>query len=568
MKHAERRHVARRTRWGAMLLAAGFLATTGTAAAREAARSGPVELEDYVVQSGDTCVGIALRHYGDRRRIADIHAHNELGPSPHRLKPGSILRLPKPAVARAPDARITFVRNRVEAFKPEPKPAEVNETLFRGHKVGTKEQASTELLFADTTRVQLGEQTLIVVLGGSGSQAKTQSAAETTLLTGALRARLNELAGAPSPKPAVVRTDAAEVTLGPGESQVQVDAKKATRLAVYRGKSSVRAKRKTVEVVEGFGNKTELGQEPGQPKPLPPAPTWVSAPPAELAVPETGTLTATYGPGPGSGPAAALWHVQIARDESFNDLVLDARVPATITRLEAKELTPAAYLVRVSAIDGDGFEGPFGAVAATKVVLAPPPPPPPAKPVPPPPAPPPPPPPPPAPEASYALGGAVLGGISLSPTSRAWLGPVLGLEATIARRPAVESGVVPALGLRVLYEHFGASGSSATRVPVSRRDAVEVALLGMLRFGRAQSRVGAYLGLAPQLAVARIREEGGRTFQRAWPAVAGLLGAELRLGPGRLLLELDGRLPVNGSDMSEDARLGVVHVLAGYRLER
>jgi serine/threonine protein kinase len=65
------------------------------------------------------------------RRLADIHAHNEMGPSPHHLKTGSILRLPRAGAARSPDARITFVRNQVEAFKPEPKPAEVNETLFR-----------------------------------------------------------------------------------------------------------------------------------------------------------------------------------------------------------------------------------------------------------------------------------------------------------------------------------------------------------------------------------------------------------------------------------------------------
>ena len=330
----------------ASALASGLMLVAPPAAAAERAAAplrsaAPVELEDYVIKSGDTCVKIAIERYGDTRRIADIHAHNEMGPSPHHLKPGSILRLPRPGADRGPDARITFVRNRVEAFKPEPKPAEVNETLYRGHKVGTKEQASTELLFADTTRIQLGEQTLIVVLGGAGSQAKTEGGAETTLLTGALRARLGELAGTAPPKPALVRTDAAEVSLGPGEAQVQVDAKKATRLAVYKGRSSARAKRKTVEVPEGFGNKTELGQQPSEPKPLPPAPAWVVAPPSDLAVTDAGAIAAKYGAGTGAGPAAASWHVQVARDEAFNDLVVDARVPVAVTDLEAKGLTPA-----------------------------------------------------------------------------------------------------------------------------------------------------------------------------------------------------------------------------------
>jgi hypothetical protein len=539
-----------------------LIASGSAVAANRPAAAADVELEDYIVQRGDTCYKIAVEHLGDARRLADIHAHNEMGPSPHHLRPGSILRLPRVSAPHDPDARITFVRNRVDAFKPQPKPAEVNETLFRGHKVGTKEQSSTELLFADQTRIQLGEQTLIVVLGGISKQADMQTRAETTLLTGALRARLGELAGSVPPRPALVKTDAAEISLGPGEAQVHVDEKKATRLAVYRGRSSARAKRKTVEVPEGFGNKTEVGKEPEAPKPLPPAPAWIAAPPAELAVTDTAIIVAKYGPGQGTGPAAAQWRVQIARDEAFNDLVVDVRVPVAITDLEAKALVPGVYLTRVSAIDADAFEGPFGVLATTKVTVAPPPPPPP----PPPPALAPPAPPPPAPPRSKLMfAGAALGGLDLGAGSQGWLGPAFGLEFDVARRPAQDAFFWPALGIRALYEHLGSSSMADTQA-VSRRDGLDLALLVMLRLGKPQARLSLYAALAPQLAMARVREVSGRTFNHAWLAGALLAGVELRLGPGRVLFEIDGRYPTRRPIMSTDAQLGFLHLLLGYRV--
>jgi hypothetical protein len=540
-------------------------ALTWTAGGLAAVPSPPagVVLEDYEVQSGDTCAKIARELFGDSRRVVDIHTYNDLGATPHHLKPGMVLRLPRAKTSSEPDARITFVRNQVEAYKPEPKPATINETLFRGHKVGTKIRASAELLFADTSRIQLGEQSLIVILEGRASGARAAFGAETTLVTGALRSRLDELAGSEPAKPTVVRTEAAELNLGPGEAQVQVDEKKTTRLAVYRGRSHARAKRKTVEVPEGFGNRTDAGQPPGEPKPLPPAPTWIAAPPVELSVVDTGALHAKYGPGPGAGPAAEIWHVQIAQDESFNDLVVDARVPATVTDLEAKNLAPGAYLIRVSAIDAEAFEGAWSSVATTKVLLAPPPPPAPP-PVPPPPPPSPAPAPPPPARPTLVPGGALLGGLSLAARSEGWIGSLAGLELDLARRPAHDALVIPALGLRAVYEHLGASADTAA--PVSRRDALDLSLFVSARFGRSTSRLRAFVGVGPQVVVARVGEPSGRAFQHTWLGAVGLAGAEIRLGPGAVLVELDGRYPVRRPSMSEDAQLGFLHLLAGYRL--
>ena len=537
--------------------AAPVRAGTETVPAPPATPSG-ADLEDYVVVNGDTCVKIARDRYGDPRRVADIHKYNSLGPAPHRLRVGSILHLPRTGNDTGPEAQITFVRNQVEAFTPEPKPAVVNDELYRGHKVSTKDRSSAELLFVDETRVQLGERTLIVMLGRGGMHTVTD-APETTLVTGALRARLDELAGGAPRKTPVVKTEAAELALGTGEVKVDVDDRKSTRLAVYRGRSAARARHKTVEVAEGFGSRTDPGNEPGAPQPLPPAPQWTTPPPAQLAVKDLGTFTAKYGQAAGATPVAAAWHVQIARDETFNDLMVDVQVPETTRDLQATALVPGVYHVRVSAVDGDAFEGPFGAPSLTSVALAPPPPPPP-----PPPAPPPPAPPPPPVRRPWVLGGAILGGLDVSGSPSGKLGPAAGLELGLAH-PRPDAAFTPIVGLRSLYEHLGASAGTLSSAAVTQRDGFTLALLGMGRFGRGEARLNAYVAVTPQLTLARVQELGGRVFAHAWVGVGALAGLGLKVGPGHAILEVDGRYPTRRPILSPDAQLGFLQVLVGYR---
>ena len=104
-----------------------------------AARAQDVPLHDYVIRRGDTCAGIARREFGDARRYDLIHANNDLGRQPHRLRPGLVLHLPPGpgSVPTEPDARLTFVRNRVEAYTPDQHSGKRYEPLSRGHRVST-----------------------------------------------------------------------------------------------------------------------------------------------------------------------------------------------------------------------------------------------------------------------------------------------------------------------------------------------------------------------------------------------------------------------------------------------
>ncbi len=321
----------------------------------------------HVVKVGESCSSIALKYWGDTRYVDLLHAANpELGkkPPPHLLREGMVLVIPpKPAARTGPDAELTAVKNQVEVLAPEAKRAKPNDPLFRGNRVSTQAESAADVTFRDETQVKLGERTLVVILGDVKSAATRVVEPSATLVTGALRAFMPK-----AQAPATVSTDAARVKVFDGEAQVTADPKKTTRVAVYKGSSTIDARGQSRDVAHGFGAKAELGQTPTPPRPLPPPARWSVAPP--LVLYDLGTvpsIVVEYAIGP-SERRIAKWHVQIARDGIFRDVAVDTRVPAEVTRLEAQPPGAGRYYIRASAIDDDDFEGPFGLVARTLVV--------------------------------------------------------------------------------------------------------------------------------------------------------------------------------------------------------
>jgi LysM repeat protein len=351
-----------------------FIGSTALAtvllASRFAAAEGEAVTTEYTVKAGDTCSTIAASFYGDIKRIDLVHQLNpQLGPVPHVLRAGQILFLPKkPTPAPpTPDAKLTRVRNTVEVRAPEPRAGKPNDPLYRGNRVGTMASSAADLTFRDETQVKLGENTLVIIFGDTRASAAPPNAAEATVVTGNLRARLSEIAGKKADKPRV-ETPSSTVVMKDGEAQVSVDRHQATRLAVYAGGSTVTAQKRTVPVDDGFGSKAEMGSIPTPPKPLPAAPVWSTVPgPLVLSDPDLADVAGAFTPGQGPGDPPAEWHVQLAHDLAFDDILVDTRVPVSTLALEAKRLPPGTYTARVSAIDADKFEGKWGLVAAFSV---------------------------------------------------------------------------------------------------------------------------------------------------------------------------------------------------------
>jgi hypothetical protein len=325
----------------------------------DAAFAAPVPAE-YTVQEGDTCGGLAAKFYGDSRRVDLIHAANPTwGAPPHVLKPGDVIKLsPKPARAlppdpKAPEATIARPHGTVTV---DGQPAQAGQTLARGAKVTTEAGGTVELVYADESRVRLGERSQVIV-GAPKNTVKGSPAGDAVLVAGEERTKMSDPNGR---RPLAISTEAARVQMR-GEVKVSAEQANVTRVAAYKGTSNVTGRNKTVDVREGFGVKTEAGKVPGKPKPLPPAPMFGAPPPAVIFAGADGKaeITGSYGPGSGPGDMPSSFRVQVGKDGDFADLLSDTVVPASSTGLSIPGLGQGSYFVRVSAIDAESFEGPF-----------------------------------------------------------------------------------------------------------------------------------------------------------------------------------------------------------------
>lgn len=326
----------------------------------------------HVVKTGDTCAAIAQLYYGDARLVDLLHAANPAlfaTMPPHVLREGSVLVIPpRPTSsgAESPDAKLATVRNHVEVAAPEVKQGKPNDPLYRGNRVSTQEQSAADVTFRDESLVRLGERTLVIIFGDVNRAARAPTETQATLVTGDLRAWMS---GAHQGSVSNVQTKAANVRILAGEAKVSDDDAHTTRLAVHSGSSTIEAQTRRVEVARGFGSKAELGRPPTAPRPLPAAPTWTTFPASVLHDDGTpyaivGEYDSTHPP----RPPISTWHVQIARDVNYRDVLVDTKPPASVRRVELRTPGPGHYYVRVSAIDDDHFEGSFGRSAAVLVV--------------------------------------------------------------------------------------------------------------------------------------------------------------------------------------------------------
>ena len=325
------------------------------------------ELEQYVVREGEDCGTIARRRYGSAQRYDRIHQHNpHLGPMPHRLRAGTVLRLP-PAETSDPDARLTAARRQVESQRPQASQwdrARVGQALFQGWRVSTGEESSAELTFRSSSVAAIREHTLVIVYGNEARRERREGN-RAVVRQGALLSRLSSLSGG---EPLEVETPSAVATLRNGEASVDVDPDGTTRVAAHRGQSArVRSRSASnvspgnaapgaeVEVPEGHGTSVRPNAPPTAPRPLPRAPAWAPDQPSRFLglTDRGGSLRGAWL----AAPNARAYRVEIARREDGRDLMIGTEVPADVTRFELHHFPPGRYFIRVCTRDAEGFEG-------------------------------------------------------------------------------------------------------------------------------------------------------------------------------------------------------------------
>ncbi len=352
----------------ALAFGAFALPESGSAQQASGADSGE-EMRTYRVRSGDTCGGIAHRFYGNWRLYPIIPRYNPQllqGSDENRparrgrcgpfLRPGVVLNLPlRPPAdmvqeepAQRPDAEVTQVRRRVQARQPEASDwssAERGLDLYRGWRVNTLERSAAELTFRDDSRVQMRQNTLVIIYGGASSQARRRTG-QAQLERGALRSRLAELR-------LQVDTPSGQANIQGSDTLVAVDDEGTSRLSNFDGQAATlqSASGGQVRVRSGFGSKVRRGARPSRPRRLPPAPRWTAEGVQQFAGLQSqgGTVRGAWEP----VEVARLYRVEILGDDG---IVAATEVPATVTNFEVHRLPAGEYTARVSTIDNDHFE--------------------------------------------------------------------------------------------------------------------------------------------------------------------------------------------------------------------
>lgn len=315
----------------------------------------------YVVEPGDTCLGIAVRVLGDREQLDALHRVNpQLGPLPHDLVAGTILNLPPRT--NTPDAQVTRARGDVKLRKASSSAWDVavrGAFMFRAWRAWSGEQSTAELSFRDDSRIGMRERTIVVVYGPEKKLAKVITATA-ELAQGTLESRLGDLDG----RPVVVRTPSAETDLRAGDVLVSAAVAGASIVANHRGTPvAVRGrgmKGKGVSVAVGMGSRVFPGKPPEPPRPLPATPLWTTTTTAWVSLkgaPTRAELAWT------AVPKATTYRVAV-RDGQGDEVL--AQFSSTPSLAVVLPLSADPYRITVSAIDAEGFEGaPSVALAAS-----------------------------------------------------------------------------------------------------------------------------------------------------------------------------------------------------------
>jgi hypothetical protein len=254
------------------------------------------------------------------------------------------------AQSAAPAALLKQVRNVVRVGNAD---GHREDSLARGDKVATQKDALADLQFKDGTNLRLNDESTAILFDPNWIGAARRASAQATLVRGSLRASREALEGGTLR----VFTDAGNASMTQGEAQVSIDANRKTRLAVYRGSARLGTATTSVVVPEGFGSELRIGRAPTPLVRLPAAPIWQKSIPSVVL--STSEASAMFASGLGTTKEPARWHLQVASDPKFENILSDTHPSTDQRELAATPRKAGTYYARVSAVDDDEFEGPF-----------------------------------------------------------------------------------------------------------------------------------------------------------------------------------------------------------------
>lgn len=306
----------------------------------------PVRADDeyrHTIRNGETLIGIAGDMLKDPQHWRKLQALNHVA-DPHRLVPGSVLRIPVALLRTEPaSARVTAVNGEVSA---DGVPLKAGDTIGKDARVTTGGQGFVTIELIDGSRLVLqpGSRMKIEEL----ARYRNTQLPETKLRldAGRIESAVTRSA-APRPK---YRIETPTAAIGVRGTRFRVGADEASgtsRTEVTDGAVGVSGGAKTAAVAAGYGVVAEPGGQVSAPVPLLPGPELGGLP----ALHERTIVRFTLPPLAG----AQAYRFQVGADAEMRELLADM----VATRPEAKfgNLADGEYTLRVRGIDARGLEG-------------------------------------------------------------------------------------------------------------------------------------------------------------------------------------------------------------------
>ena len=312
-------------------------------------------LVDYPVRPGDSCWSIAERFFGKGSLYKTVHRYNNLGPMPHVLSKGQILRLPRSATT--PDANLVWLVREVRARGPSDalwRHAKRGMQLWRQYRVSTGDDAATAVAFADGSKLRVGDNALLVLYGTAHQTIQrlrqprlTTVSLERGAVSGGL-ARLDQEA-------LRIKTVASDVRLRSRNSHIAVDDQQSATISVFDGKADVRAQGAKVTLESGFGTTVAKGERPQPPRALPATPAWTGGKARLYLVPAGGQAPLKVAWRRVRG--ASKYRIQLWRGKGDDARLLATRLAGRRQRAAfIATLAKGKYWAQIAALDRNGLK--------------------------------------------------------------------------------------------------------------------------------------------------------------------------------------------------------------------
>ncbi|TAK63093.1 MAG: hypothetical protein EPO24_04465, partial [Bacteroidetes bacterium] len=219
------------------------------------------------------------------------------------------------------------------------------EPIYELHKINTRTESRAEVTFNDNSRLQVGENSLVIVYGLEGKEPAIKEKGNIELVKGDLLAKLRALE---SKQQYVVKTPSAKMSFKTdSKSKLAVDKVDRSTVSVFEGQTEVTAAGQSIEVPENYGTQIYRDSPPEPPRQLPDPPVLFS-PEKDFYPWNKDGVTFTW---KSNSDAARL---EIATDTSFNGIVWSVTTKRSLSKVN---LDNGVYYWHMQGVDSVGLEG-------------------------------------------------------------------------------------------------------------------------------------------------------------------------------------------------------------------